>query len=410
MYTRAASLAVRRRRIALPQSSVVGSTSVSAPCTTETPSNCRNYSAVSRSSNSSSSRFDACGNSWCSSNIASGQQLTNDNLRQYSRRPLTRQFHASRTVSDDEEKKEMSPKEKKKMLKEKAKAIQAEKDKEAEAAKPKEEEKKVDKPKKSKKTKPAETKKDDDKSVAPPKEDAAKPDTAAAATPSVGKAVSADQFAAAPKVVDGVTQYSFQELTDDAAKHKAGLLDETRPDWQNPLHHNNPDMDQMNREDFASQEAFEAAVVPAPGLAVDGSSSPPPPPHIKELANSMVGLSMLEYNELMNKLADHYGFSETTLSPAGGSDDGGDDDEDDDEDGGKAEEKVAFDVKLNAFDPKSKIKIIKEVRAIVAGLGLKEAKALVESAPVSIAKNINREDAEAMKVRLDAVGATTEVV
>lgn len=66
------------------------------------------------------------------------------------------------------------------------------------------------------------------------------------------------------------------------------------------------------------------------------------------------------------------------------------------------------DLKLVGFDSKSKIKVIKEVRAIV-GLGLKEAKELVESAPKLLQKGLKPDQAQELKVRLEAVGAQVEL-
>jgi large subunit ribosomal protein L7/L12 len=71
--------------------------------------------------------------------------------------------------------------------------------------------------------------------------------------------------------------------------------------------------------------------------------------------------------------------------------------------------KTVFDLKLLGFDPKSKIKVIKEVRSI-AGLGLKEAKDLVESAPKVILKDLKTEQAEELKTKLEELGATIELV
>ena len=70
--------------------------------------------------------------------------------------------------------------------------------------------------------------------------------------------------------------------------------------------------------------------------------------------------------------------------------------------------KTAFAVKLVGFDAKAKIKVIKEVRAI-AGLGLKEAKELVESAPKAIQKDVTQEKADELKAQLEAVGAQIEI-
>ena len=72
-----------------------------------------------------------------------------------------------------------------------------------------------------------------------------------------------------------------------------------------------------------------------------------------------------------------------------------------------AEEKTEFDVVLAATGDK-KIQVIKEVRGIT-GLGLKEAKELVESAPKAVKEGVSKEDAEKMKEQLEAVGATVEI-
>lgn len=68
------------------------------------------------------------------------------------------------------------------------------------------------------------------------------------------------------------------------------------------------------------------------------------------------------------------------------------------------------DLKLVGFDEKSKIKVIKEIRSIVEGLGLKEAKELVEGAPKVIHKGIKPEMAEEYKQKLESVGAKIEII
>ena len=73
-----------------------------------------------------------------------------------------------------------------------------------------------------------------------------------------------------------------------------------------------------------------------------------------------------------------------------------------------AEEKTEFDVILAGFDAAKKVAIIKEVRAIT-GLGLKEAKDLVEGAPKAIKEGIAKDDAEKLKAALEAAGAKVEV-
>jgi large subunit ribosomal protein L7/L12 len=69
-----------------------------------------------------------------------------------------------------------------------------------------------------------------------------------------------------------------------------------------------------------------------------------------------------------------------------------------------AEEKTEFDVKLDGFEAASKIKVIKEIRGVLPELGLKEAKELVEKSPTVIKTGMKKEEAEALKKKLEAVG------
>ena len=75
--------------------------------------------------------------------------------------------------------------------------------------------------------------------------------------------------------------------------------------------------------------------------------------------------------------------------------------------GGAAEEKTEFDVVLAAFGEK-KINVIKEVRAIT-GLGLKEAKDLVEAAPKAVKEGVGKDEADEIKKKLEEAGATVEL-
>ena len=102
------------------------------------------------------------------------------------------------------------------------------------------------------------------------------------------------------------------------------------------------------------------------------------PPHLHGLADEIVRLNMLEVKELVDRIGDHFGFTDDDdyMDDDGGGGDGG---------GEKVEEvveKTVFDLKLTGFDAKAKIKVIKEIRGLTS-LGLKEAKELVEGAPVS---------------------------
>jgi large subunit ribosomal protein L7/L12 len=201
--------------------------------------------------------------------------------------------------------------------------------------------------------------------------------------------------------------YTSDKLTADAAQHKRGLLDPSVPPWQNPLHHYNPVL-KVFREDFDSEEEFQAAQVPLPPHD-NADESWNAPAYLHEMADEIVQLTLLETNELNNKLADHYGFHAGMLSP----DDAAVADtlDDDQETASETQEQVkkTFDIRLVEFDAKAKIKVIKEVRSI-AGLGLKEAKELVESAPKVFLKDVKREQAEEIKAKLEELGATIEIV
>ena len=109
-------------------------------------------------------------------------------------------------------------------------------------------------------------------------------------------------------------------------------------------------------------------------------------------------LSVLELAELVHELEDTFGVSAAAVAaPAAGAA----------ADAPAAEEKTEFDVIMKSFGSE-KIKVIKEVRAIT-GLGLAEAKALVEGVPAKIKEAVSKDEAEALKKQLEAVGAEVEL-
>lgn len=177
------------------------------------------------------------------------------------------------------------------------------------------------------------------------------------------------------------------------------------PVWQNPLHHNNPAMEKMFEEDF--QEGETMVPSPMPPFETDPSKAVAPP-HIHDLAHRIVNLTLLELKELTDRIAQHFDFDDSVMaaSYSGGSAVGAAAAAPQEE---QPEQKVIFDLKLVGFDEKAKIKVIKEIRAI-AGLGLKEAKELVEAAPKIFQKDLKQERAEELKAQLEAVGAQVEIV
>jgi large subunit ribosomal protein L7/L12 len=111
-------------------------------------------------------------------------------------------------------------------------------------------------------------------------------------------------------------------------------------------------------------------------------------------------MSVLDLSELVKELEDKFGVSAAAPvammagMPAAG-------------DAGAAEEKSEFDVVMTAFGDK-KIQVIKEVRAIT-GLGLKEAKELVESVPKAVKEGVAKDEAEKIQAQLEEVGAQVEI-
>ncbi|KAK7250906.1 hypothetical protein RIF29_33674 [Crotalaria pallida] len=135
---------------------------------------------------------------------------------------------------------------------------------------------------------------------------------------------------------------------------------------------------------------------------------------VSSIVDELTGLTLLEVMDLVNVMREKKGITELPLmmlmtpgmgvrvapkgGPKGGVGGGG----------GKVEEKkaekTAFDVKLDAFDAASKIKVIKEVRTFTS-LGLKEAKDLVEKVPTVLKKGVTREEAESIIAKMKEVGA-----
>lgn len=122
---------------------------------------------------------------------------------------------------------------------------------------------------------------------------------------------------------------------------------------------------------------------------------------IQKLADELVSLTIKEASELASILDTEYGIKPAAAAIAVASPAVAGDEE------GGGEEKTEFDVVLSSFGS-SKISVIKEVRAIT-GLGLKEAKALVDSAPAPVKEGASKDEANEIKTRLEAAGAEVEV-
>ena len=120
------------------------------------------------------------------------------------------------------------------------------------------------------------------------------------------------------------------------------------------------------------------------------------------LVDQLSGLTILEVADLVKKLEEKWGVSAAApvavaaAGPAGGAA------------AAPAEEKTAFDVILKEAGT-NKIAVIKEVRAAVPGLGLADAKTLVESAPKPLKEGVTKEEAEEIKKKIEAAGAKVEI-
>jgi len=119
---------------------------------------------------------------------------------------------------------------------------------------------------------------------------------------------------------------------------------------------------------------------------------------LEKIAEELSTLTVIEAAELSTLLEEKWGVS--AAAPVAVAAVAGDGEE-------AAEEKDSFDVILASFGEK-KINVIKEVRALT-GLGLKEAKDLVESAPTAVKEEVTKDEAEEIKAKLEGAGATVEL-
>ena len=120
---------------------------------------------------------------------------------------------------------------------------------------------------------------------------------------------------------------------------------------------------------------------------------------LKEFAEQLVNLTVKEVNELATILKDEYGIepAAAAVAMAGPSAGGGE----------AAEEQTEFTVVLKAAGP-SKLAVVKLVKELT-GLGLKEAKGLVDSAPANVKEAVSKDEAEGLKTSLEEAGAEVEV-
>ena len=122
---------------------------------------------------------------------------------------------------------------------------------------------------------------------------------------------------------------------------------------------------------------------------------------INEIVSAIESLTLIQCSELVKALEEKFGVSAAAPVAAAGAAGA--------PAAAAAEEKTEFDVVLTGFDAAKKVAIIKAVREVVPGLGLKDAKDMVEGAPKTLKEGASKEEAEAMKKKLTEAGATVEV-
>ncbi|HEB78206.1 MAG TPA: 50S ribosomal protein L7/L12 [Methylothermaceae bacterium] len=120
----------------------------------------------------------------------------------------------------------------------------------------------------------------------------------------------------------------------------------------------------------------------------------------EEILDAIANMTVMEVVDLISAMEEKFGVSAAAAVAAVPVAAGG-------EAAGAAEEKTEFDVVLTGFGS-NKVAVIKAVRAIT-GLGLKEAKALVEGAPAPVKEGVSKEEAEEIKKQLEEAGATVEI-
>ena len=120
----------------------------------------------------------------------------------------------------------------------------------------------------------------------------------------------------------------------------------------------------------------------------------------QEILQAIESMTLLEVKELVDAMKEKFGVT-GAIAVAGGAAPAAA--------AAQEEEKTEFDVVLTAVDAAQKIKVIKVVREVVSGLGLKEAKEIVEGCPKTIKEGISKEDAEKIVAQFKEVGGTCEI-
>lgn len=157
----------------------------------------------------------------------------------------------------------------------------------------------------------------------------------------------------------------------------------------------------------------------AEAAAVEGAKNltPPPPegvakpvnPKLETIANSIAALNLLEVSELSSLLKTKLNLPETAFVPQMAAGPAKSAAADDEEEAAPKKVQTSFKVKLVKFDEKQKVALIKEVKNLLEGMNLVQAKKFVESAPTIVKDDIPKDEAEKLKEALSKAGAVIEI-
>lgn len=161
----------------------------------------------------------------------------------------------------------------------------------------------------------------------------------------------------------------------------------------------------------AATSSSSPASVPFPIPTADGSAGPANPKLVK-LVGEIAQLNLLEVSELSTLLKRTLNLPDAPVFPAGfpaGGFAAGRPAGEEDEDAAPKKVQTAFKVKLMKFDDKQKVALIKEIKNLLEGMNLVQAKKFVESAPTIVKEELPKDEAEKLKEALQKVGAVIEI-
>ncbi|XP_055842941.1 39S ribosomal protein L12, mitochondrial [Episyrphus balteatus] len=154
----------------------------------------------------------------------------------------------------------------------------------------------------------------------------------------------------------------------------------------------------------AASGGAEKLVAPVP----EGVDKPPNP-KLDNIVNSIASLNLLEVSELSSLLKKKLNLPETAFAPVGFAAAGPAKPAEDEEEAAPKKVQTSFKVKLVKFDDKQKVALIKEIKNLLEGMNLVQAKKFVESAPTLVKEDIPKDEADKLKEALTKVGAVIEI-